>query len=57
MRVNYNSPSAAASARIQLHQTHFGETDINCYFAQPVTPIGMYKKFKRSINLCTYMYT
>lgn len=40
MRVNYKSPSAAAQARIQLHQTHFGETDINCYFAQPVTPIG-----------------
>ncbi|KAL0106303.1 hypothetical protein PUN28_016193 [Cardiocondyla obscurior] len=41
MRVNYSSPSAAANARIQLHQSHFGETDINCYFAQPVTPIDM----------------
>ncbi|XP_012277478.1 protein sarah isoform X1 [Orussus abietinus] len=41
MRVNYSSPSAAAHARIQLHQTHYGETDINCYFAQPVTPIDM----------------
>lgn len=41
MRVNYNSPNAAANARIQLHQTHFGETDINCYFAQPVTPIDI----------------
>ncbi|XP_025987889.2 LOW QUALITY PROTEIN: protein sarah [Solenopsis invicta] len=41
MRVNYNSPSAAANARIQLHQSHFGETDINCYFAQPVTPIDL----------------
>ncbi|XP_033341943.1 RRM_RCAN_like domain containing protein Sra isoform X1 [Megalopta genalis] len=41
MRVNYNSPNAAANARIQLHQTHFGETSINCYFAQPVTPIDM----------------
>lgn len=40
MRVNYSSPSAAAQARIQLHQAHFGDTDINCYFAQPVTPIG-----------------
>ncbi|KAL7293715.1 protein sarah [Trichogramma pretiosum] len=39
MRVNYTSPSAAAHARVQLHQAHFGETDINCYFAQPVTPI------------------
>lgn len=41
MRVNYTSPSAAAQARIQLHQTHFGETNINCYFAQPVTPIDV----------------
>lgn len=41
MRVNYSSPNAAANARVQLHQTHFGETDINCYFAQPVTPIGL----------------
>ncbi|XP_012264198.1 protein sarah isoform X2 [Athalia rosae] len=41
MRVNYSSPSAAAHARIQLHQTRYGETDINCYFAQPVTPIDM----------------
>ena len=41
MRVNYSSPNAAANARIQLHQTHFGETDINCYFAQPVTPIDI----------------
>lgn len=40
MRVNYDSPSAASHARIQLHQMKFGETDINCYFAQPVTPIG-----------------
>ncbi|XP_043280102.1 protein sarah [Venturia canescens] len=39
MRVNFSSPGAAAHARIQLHQVHFGETDINCYFAQPVTPI------------------
>ncbi|XP_011493952.1 PREDICTED: protein sarah [Ceratosolen solmsi marchali] len=41
MRVNYNSSSAAAQARIKLHQTHFGNTDINCYFAQPVTPIDI----------------
>lgn len=40
MRVNYTKPSAASNARIQLHQSKFGETDINCYFAQPVTPIG-----------------
>lgn len=41
IRVNFSSPSAAAHARIQLHQSHFGETDINCYFAQPVTPIDI----------------
>ena len=41
MRVNFTSPSAAAHARIQLHQSHVGETDINCYFAQPVTPIDI----------------
>lgn len=41
MRVNYKSPSAAAHARIQLHQAKFGDTNINCYFAQPVTPIGL----------------
>lgn len=34
MRVNYNSPAAAAKARIQLHQTQFLSTIINCYFAQ-----------------------
>uniref|UniRef100_A0A1B6FWS4 Protein sarah n=1 Tax=Cuerna arida TaxID=1464854 RepID=A0A1B6FWS4_9HEMI len=39
MRVNYDCPTAAAKARIQLHQTQFLNTIINCYFAQPVTPI------------------
>lgn len=39
MRVNYNCPAAAAKARIHMHQTQFGETLINCYFAQPVSPI------------------
>jgi len=39
MRVNYGCPAAAAKARIQLHQTRFLNTIINCYFAQPVTPI------------------
>ncbi|RZF40027.1 hypothetical protein LSTR_LSTR002430 [Laodelphax striatellus] len=39
MRVNYNCPAAAAKARIHLHQTQFLGTIINCYFAQPVTPI------------------
>uniref|UniRef100_A0A1B6EC88 RRM domain-containing protein n=2 Tax=Clastoptera arizonana TaxID=38151 RepID=A0A1B6EC88_9HEMI len=41
MRVNYNCPAAAAKARIQLHQTQFLSTYINCYFAQPVTPIDV----------------
>ncbi|GFG33133.1 hypothetical protein Cfor_12314 [Coptotermes formosanus] len=39
VRVNYNCPAAAAKARIHMHQTQFGETLINCYFAQPVSPI------------------
>lgn len=39
MRVNYSCPAAAAKARIQLHQTQFLNTIMNCYFAQPVTPI------------------
>lgn len=34
MRVNYKCPSAAAKARIQLHQASFGDKKINCYFAQ-----------------------
>ncbi|KAG8320126.1 regulator of calcineurin 2 [Homalodisca vitripennis] len=34
MRVNYDCPTAAAKARIQLHQTQFLNTIINCYFAQ-----------------------
>ena len=46
MRVNYSSPSAAAQARIQLHQARFGDTNINCYFAQPVTPIGKLHNWK-----------
>ncbi|KAK0084674.1 hypothetical protein PV325_006584 [Microctonus aethiopoides] len=45
MRVNYTSPSGAAHARIQLHQSHVGETDINCYFAQPVTPIDIEDRY------------
>lgn len=39
MRVNYNCPAAAASARINLHRVQVGESHINCYFAQPVSPI------------------
>lgn len=34
MRVNYNCPTAAAKARIHLHQKQFLNTVINCYFAQ-----------------------
>ncbi|KAL0276175.1 UNVERIFIED_CONTAM: hypothetical protein PYX00_003797 [Menopon gallinae] len=41
MRVNYKCPAAAAKARIQLHQANFGEKKINCYFAQPVSPIDL----------------
>ncbi|KAJ8882666.1 hypothetical protein PR048_014478 [Dryococelus australis] len=39
MRVNYQCPAAAAKARIHLHQTQFAGSVINCYFAQPVSPI------------------
>lgn len=39
-RVNYDNGISAANARIQLHQYRFeNEMLINCYFAQPVTPI------------------
>lgn len=55
MRVNYSSPNAAANARIQLHQTHFGETNINCYFAQPVTPIGLYITYLYIIKAILYI--
>lgn len=41
MRVNYKCPAAAAKARIQLHQANFGDKKINCYFAQPVSPIDL----------------
>ncbi|CAK1555141.1 unnamed protein product [Leptosia nina] len=41
LRVNYDSPLAAANARVQLHQLPFHNTSINCYFAQPVTPISL----------------
>ncbi|XP_063534948.1 protein sarah [Cydia strobilella] len=40
LRVNYDSPLAAANARVQLHQYQFYNSCINCYFAQPVTPIS-----------------
>ncbi|CAG5027946.1 unnamed protein product [Parnassius apollo] len=41
LRVNYDSPLAAANARVQLHQFKFHNSYINCYFAQPVTPISL----------------
>lgn len=41
LRVNYDTPLAAANARIQLHQFPFHNSCINCYFAQPVTPISL----------------
>ncbi|XP_031332174.1 uncharacterized protein LOC116162658 isoform X2 [Photinus pyralis] len=39
LRVNFQTPLAAASARIQLHQYPIKESVITCYFAQPVTPV------------------
>ncbi|CAB3369260.1 Hypothetical predicted protein [Cloeon dipterum] len=41
MRVNFKTPAAAARARIELHQAKIGSSTINCYFAQPVSPIDM----------------
>ncbi|XP_072932778.1 protein sarah [Epargyreus clarus] len=41
LRVNYDSPLAAANARVQLHQYPFYNSCINCYFTQPVTPISL----------------
>lgn len=41
LRVNYDSPLIAASARVRLHQYQFYNSCINCYFAQPVTPISL----------------
>lgn len=41
VRVNYDSPLAAANARVQLHQYQFYNAPINCYFAQPVTPVSI----------------
>ncbi|KAL1490826.1 hypothetical protein ABEB36_013454 [Hypothenemus hampei] len=39
LRVNFRTPLAAASARIELHQYKFNDSIITCYFAQPVTPV------------------
>ncbi|CRK97921.1 CLUMA_CG011296, isoform A [Clunio marinus] len=40
LRVNYKDAISAANARIQLHQYKINESIINCYFAQPVTPVS-----------------
>lgn len=41
LRVNYDNAISAANARIKLHQHEFNKrTVINCYFAQPVTPVS-----------------
>lgn len=40
LRVNYENAISAASARIQLHQYKINNSQINCYFAQPVTPVS-----------------
>lgn len=40
LRVNYDTPVAAATARIQLQQYQCGKSRISCYFAQPVTPVA-----------------
>lgn len=40
LRVYYDSPAAAAAARLQLHQYQFHASTISCYFAQPVTPVS-----------------
>jgi hypothetical protein len=40
LRVNYTNAISAANARIQLHQFKISKSIINCYFAQPVTPIS-----------------
>ncbi|CAO1416383.1 unnamed protein product [Diamesa serratosioi] len=40
LRVNYENAVSAANARIQLHQYKINKSTINCYFAQPVTPVS-----------------
>lgn len=39
LRANFQTPTAAAAARMQLHQYHIRQSTITCYFAQPVTPV------------------
>lgn len=40
LRVNYDCALSAANARIQLHQFKISNSQISCYFAQPVTPVS-----------------
>ena len=40
VRVNFTDPISAANARIQLHQFKINKSQINCYFAQPCTPVS-----------------
>lgn len=42
LRVYFDSPGAAAAARLQLHQYPFHASNISCYFAQPVTPVSQH---------------
>ncbi|KAH7947648.1 hypothetical protein HPB52_014858 [Rhipicephalus sanguineus] len=37
-RVTFESPDSAARARIHCHQMQFGESVLNCYFAQASSP-------------------
>ncbi|XP_049527864.1 calcipressin-3 isoform X3 [Dermacentor silvarum] len=37
-RVNFESPDSAARARIRCDQMQFGESVLNCYFAQTSSP-------------------
>lgn len=39
LRVNFRTPLAAATARMQLHQYRLRQSTITCYFAQPMTPV------------------
>lgn len=40
LRVNFDNAIKAANARVRLHQLPFYKSNINCYFAQPLTPIS-----------------
>jgi Calcipressin len=40
LSLSFHLPLFLANARIQLHQYKINKSIINCYFAQPVTPIS-----------------